>query len=603
MGWEAWATLVVMIGVLVSLLRGWAGPDVVLVGAVTLLMTLGLFTDHLPGPAALVAGFGNAGLITVAALFVVAAGLTQTGATQMLARPMLGQPTGVRRAQARLMLPVIGLSAFLNNTPIVAMLLPVVSEWARKIGVSPSKLFLPLSYAAILGGMCTLIGTSTNLLVYGLLLKDGLVGGDEPIVGLFTVGAIGLPVAVLAVGYALFASRWLLPDRAPALNVDDAELRRYTVAMVVESAGPLVGKSIEAAGLRRLPGLFLAEIERGRQIMPAVSPETVLEADDRLVFVGVVESVNDLRKVRGLSPATDQVFKLAGPHGSRRLIEAVVSAGSPVLHQSIRDARFRSRYNAAVIAVARDGQRVTGKIGDIVLRPADVLLLEAPANFVEAQRNRRDFYLVRTVNDSTPPRHDRAGWALAILAGFVLVVAMGWVQPLHAALLAVAGMGAAHCLGASAARQAIDGRVIIVIGAALGLGLCVQESGLARGIADGVVSLIGGHPWLALLAVYLLTNLFTEMITNNAAAVLIYPIAKTLADDLSLSFTPFVIVIMIAASASFATPIGYQTNLMVYGPGGYRFSDYLKFGGPLNVMVAVVTLALTPWFFPLELGG
>jgi di/tricarboxylate transporter len=599
MAWEAWFTLAVLGLVLVALVRHWAGPDVVLIGAVALVMTGGLFGDGLPGPAGLVAGFGNAGLITVAALFVVAAGLNQTGATQLLTRPLLGHPRTLRRAQARLMLPVVGLSALMNNTPVVAMLLPVVSDWSRKIGLSPSKLFLPLSYAAIVGGMCTLIGTSTNLLVYGLLLRDGLMGGADPMLGLFTIGLVGLPVAVLVVVYCLVFGGRLLPDRKPVLAVDEANLRQYTVEMMVDPAGPLGGTTIEAAGLRQLPGLFLAEIERGRQVMPAVGPETVLEPGDRLVFVGVVESVNDLRKVRGLSPATDQVFKLDTPHGTRRLVEAVVSATCPLLGQSIREGRFRGRYHAAVIAVARDGQRLSGKIGDIVLRPADVLLLEAPAHFVEAQRNRRDFYLVRAVNDSTPPRHDRAGWAIGILAAFVALVGLGWLEPLHGALLAVVGLGATRCLTGSAARQALDGRVLLVIGAALGLGLAVQQSGLAAGIAVAVTSLVGDHPWLALVAVYLLTNLFTELITNNAAAVLVYPIAQTLAGDLGASFTPFVIVIMIAASASFATPIGYQTNLMVYGPGGYRFTDYLRFGAPLNLLVAAATLLLTPMVFPL----
>lgn len=600
MGWEAWLVLGVMGLVLLSLVRSWAAPDVVLMGAVTLLMSIGLFTDRLPSPSQMVAGFGNAGLITVAALFVVAAGLTQTGAMQMLTRPMLGRPKSEARAQARLMFPVLFLSAFLNNTPIVAMLLPVVSDWARKIGVSPSKLFIPLSYAAIVGGMCTLIGTSTNLLVYGLLLRDGLATGSDALLGMFTVGFVGFPVALIAVGYCLIAGRWLLPDRKPVLDVDDADLRQYTVEMIVDQVGPLAGQTIEAAGLRHLPGLFLTSIERGRQMIVAVEPQTVLEAGDRLVFVGVVESVVDLRKIRGLIPATDQVSKINTPHSNRRLVEAVVSNGYPYLNQTIRDARFRSVYNAAVIAVARDGQRLSGKIGDIVLRPADTLLLEAPLNFVAEHRNRRDFYLVSAVHNSTPPRHDRAWWAVGILVAFVAAVAFRWISPLHGGLLAVAALGATRCLSAAMARQAIDGTVLMVIGAALGLGLAVQESGLARGIADGLIAMVGDQPLLALVAVYLMTNLFTEMITNNAAAVLVYPIAKAMADDFSVSFTPFVVVIMIAASASFATPIGYQTNLMVYGPGGYRFTDYLRFGGPLNLLVAVTALTLTPVIFPLR---
>ncbi len=591
MGWEAWLTLGVIVSVLTALVRGWAGADAVLLGAVTLLMTVGVFTDRLPTPGELVAGFGNPGAVTVGVLFVVAAGLTQTGAMQMLTQPLLGRPRTVVRAQARLMLPVVLLSAFLNNTPIVAMLVPVVADWSRKIGVAPSKLLIPLSYAAIAGGMCTLIGTSTNLLVYGLLLGDGLT------IGLFTVGAVGLPVAVVVLAYNLTIGRHLLPNRQPALSLAD-DPRRYTVEMIVEPHSGLVGQSIEQAGLRALPGLFLAEIARGPDVLPAVGPETVLRGDDRLVFVGVVDSVVDLRKIRGLVPATDQVFKLDTPHAGRRLIEAVVSASCPLVGKTIRAGRFRSVYDAAVIAVARDGERLTGKVGDVELAAGDVLLLEGDEAFARRQRLSRDFYLVSTVRGSTPPRHDRAWVAVGILLLFVVAIAFRWLGPLNAALLAAAAMGATRCLTATMAKASIDWSVLLVIGAALGLGTAVQRSGLAHGIATTLLSAVGDNPWLALLAVYLLTNVFTEMITNNAAAVLVYPIAKALADDFAVSFTPFVVIIMIAASASFATPIGYQTNLMVYGPGGYRFTDYVKVGLPLNVLVMLVAVTLAPLVFP-----
>ena len=463
MGWEAWVTLGVVIAVLTALVRGWAGPDVVLLGAVTLLMSLGVVTDRLPTPGEMVAGFGNPGAVTVGVLFVVAAGLTQTGAMQMLTQPMLGRPRSVVQAQARLMVPVVLLSAFLNNTPIVAMLVPVVSDWSRKIGVSPSKLLIPLSYAAIAGGMCTLIGTSTNLLVYGLLLEDELT------IGLFTVGWIGAPVAVVVLAYNLTVGRRLLPDRKPAISLAD-DPRRYTVEMTVDAAGPLVGQSIEQAGLRALPGLYLLEIGRGADVLPAVGPETILRGGDRLVFVGVVESVVDLRKVRGLSPATDQVFKLDVTHAGRRLIEAVVSASCPLVGKTIRAGRFRSVYDAAVIAVARDGERLTGKLGDVELHAGDVLLLEGDEAFARRQRQGRDFYLVSTVRDSNPPRHDRAWVAVGVLLLFVVAIAFRWLSPLNAALLAAAAMGLTRCLTATVAKASIDWSVLLVIGSALGLG-------------------------------------------------------------------------------------------------------------------------------------
>lgn len=593
MGWEAWITLVTVVLMVAVLARNIVGPEVVLLGAMTLLMTLGVFSEKFPEPRTLVAGFGNAGLVTVGVLYVVAAGLTQTGAMQLITAPLLGRPRNAASAQSRIIFPVAALSAFLNNTPIVAMLVPVINDWSKKIGVSPSKLLMPLSFAAILGGVCTLVGTSTNLVVNGLLLE----GADTTGMGMFEIGMVGLPCAIAGTAYIVIAGRWLLPERKPAFSSAD-DPREYTVEVIVDPAGNMVGQTIEQAGLRHLPGLYLVEIERDGELRTAVGPEERLHAGDRLVFVGVIESVVDLRRMRGLTPAADQISKIGGAHGQRLLIEAVVSNSCPLIGKSIREGRFRTTYNAAVIAVARNGERIRKKIGDIVLQPGDTLLLEAHKSFAEQRRNSRDFFLVSTVEGSTPPRHDRAWIALAILALMVVAVTVGLLTMLNAALLAAGFMWLSRCTTASAAKQSIDWQVLLVIGAALGLGLAVESSGLAHATADGLLSIVGDHPVFALLAIYLLTNLFTEMITNNAAAVLIFPIAKATAASMGVDFMPFVAIIMIAASASFATPIGYQTNLMVFGPGGYRYSDYLRFGLPLNIIVMIVAVGFAPWVWP-----
>jgi di/tricarboxylate transporter len=306
--------------------------------------------------------------------------------------------------------------------------------------------------------------------------------------------------------------------------------------------------------------------------------------------------------MRGLSPATDQVFKLNAPAPQRTLIEAVVSNSCPLVGQTIREGRFRSRYNAAVLAVARNGERVEGKIGDITLQPGDTLLLEAHPNFVNQKRNSRDFFLVSRIPGSAPPRHEKAPIALAILAAMVLAVTLSPISMLNAALLAAGLMWLTRCCTGTTARESVDYQVLVVIGAALGLGEAVEQSGVASTVAGGMLAVIGDHPaiapMLALLGIYLMTNLFTELITNNAAAVLIYPIAKATALELDVNLVPYVIAIMIAASASFSTPIGYQTNLMVYGPGGYRYSDYLRIGLPLNLLIMAVTVILTPQVWP-----
>ena len=594
MGWEAWLTLVIIAGMVVAMARNLAGPDMIMLGGLTVLMTVGVFTSDLPTPAAAVAGFGNTGLITVAVLFVVTAGVTNTGAMQLIAAPLLGRPRSTLGAQLRLMPPITAMSGFVNNTPIVAMFMPVVSDWAKKSGLASSKLLIPLSYAAIFGGVCTLIGTSTNLIVSSLIASDAEFHYE---LGFFEIGAVGLPCALVGIGYMLLVGRKLLPDRRPVFS-EGADPRRYTVEMVVEPDGGLVGQTIEQAALRSLPGLYLVEIDRNGDVIPAPGPDHRLKANDRLVFAGVVESVVDLRKMRGLSPATDQVFKLNAPAAQRTLIEAVVSNSCPLLGQTIREGRFRSRYNAAVIAVARNGERVNKKIGDITLQLGDTLLLEAHPNFVNQQRNSRDFFLVSRIPESAPPRHEKAPMALGILGLMVLAVTLTPLSMLNSALLAGGLMWLTRCCTGSAARDSVDLQVLLVIGAALGLKPAVAQSGLAQGVSDGVLGLIGHHPLLALLGIYLMTNLFTELITNNAAAVLIYPIAKSTAEGLDVSLIPFVIAIMVAASASFSTPIGYQTNLMVYGPGGYRYSDYLRIGLPLNLLLMGVTIGLTPLIWP-----
>ena len=586
---NAWITLATIVLIVVALIRRVAGPDLILLGALALLTVLGVVA-----PADAVAGFGNEGLVTVAALFIVVAGLTQTGAMTMIVQPMLGLPRSVASAQARLMIPAAGLSAFLNNTPVVAMLMPVVSDWCKKTGINPSKLFIPLSYAAILGGTCTLIGTSTNLVVNGLLLAEPETRG----ITMFEIAWVGVPLAVLGIAYVVLVGRRLLPERAGVFGLD-ADPRQYTVEMMVPPGSALAGQSVEAAGLRHLPGLYLVEIERDGEILPAVGPEAILHEGDRLVFAGIVESVVDLRKMRGLEPATNQVFKLDAPATQRCLIEAVVSPSCPIVGKSIREGRFRSNYNAAVIAVARHGERLKQKVGDIVLQAGDTLLLETYRSFADQQRNSRDFYLVSRLENSAPPRFERAWLAIGILATMVALVTIGVLTMLQAALAAAVLMIVTRCCTGAEARRAIDWPVLLVIGSALGIAEALRASGAATGTAATFINFVGDHPLLVLIAVYVMTSIFTELITNNAAAVLVFPIAYAAAGAIEANFMPFAIAIMIAASAAFSTPIGYQTNLMVYGPGGYRYTDYVRVGVPLNVAGLVVTVAIAPlvWGF------
>jgi len=584
LGWEAWFSVAVVLGVLALLIATRIAPDLLLLAALGLLMATGILR-----PADALSGFSNEGVMTVAVLFIVAAALRETGGMALVVNRLLGLPKTVLAAQVRMMLPIATMSAFMNNTPLVAMMLPVIDDWTKKGRLAASKLMIPLSYAAVLGGTCSLIGTSTNLVVDGLLRSSG-----RPGMGMFEVAWVGLPSAAIGLVYILVFGRWLLPDRKPAISTLD-DPREYTVEMMVPEGSALVGKSIEEAGLRNLPHTFLIEIERDGRIFPAVAPHERLLADDRLVFAGVVEAVVDLQKIRGLAPATNQVFKLDAPRARRTLIEAVVSPSCPMIGKTIRDGQFRSVYDAVVIAVARHGERLRKKIGDIVLQSGDTLLLEALPAFVKHQRNSRDFFLVSRVEGSTPPRHEKAWLAITLLVGMVVLNTLEVLPILVAASIAAGLMVASRCISWTSARRAVDIPVVLVIAAAFGVGKSLEVTGAAEVIAKSLIALGGSDPWVVLFVVYGVTMLFTEMITNNAAAALVFPIALEAAEQLGVDFRPFALAITMAASASFSTPIGYQTNLMVMGPGGYRFTDYIRIGLPLNLLMWLVASSIIPW--------
>lgn len=587
MGWEAWFTLSLIALMLGLLAFTRLSADLVMLGILVVLLMTRILT-----PEQALAGLANEGMVTVGVLFVVVAGLKETGGIALLAQRVLGRPRSILQAQIRLMFPVATLSAFVNNTPIVAMLMPVVIEWAKKHQLSVSRLLIPLSYATVLGGLCTIVGTSTNVVVSGLLAKTT----GKPL-GFFDPAWVGLPTAVAGLLYLVAVGRWLLPERQPPLKqLEDP--RQYTVEMLVAGDSPLIGRTIEEAGLRHLQGMYLMEIGRGEEVLVAVSSQERLKAADRLVFVGIVESVVELHKIRGLVPATEQVFKLDAPRATRSLIEAVVSDTCPLVGMSIREGRFRAVYNAAVVAVARNGQRVCQKIGDIVLRTGDTLLLEAHPSFVEQQRNSRDFFLVSRLEDSTPPRHERAWISLAILIAMIGAASLEVLSMLSAAILAAGLMILVRCCSRLQAYRAIDWEVLVVIAASFGLGKALEVSGAAAHIAGTLAGLSGGNPWTSLALVYAMTVVFTEVLSNNAAAVLIFPIAMATATQLHVNYMPFIMALMMAASAAFATPIGYQTNMMIYGPGGYRFTDFTRIGLPLNLVAGTVTVLLAPLVWP-----
>lgn len=589
MTWDAWFVLAVISLCFGLLATNRFSPDLILMGGVTLFLISGIIS-----PSQALAGFSNEGMVTVAVLYIVVTGIRETGGINWIVQSVLGVPKSLANAQIKVMAPVAALSAFLNNTPVVAVFIPAIEDWAKRHRISVSKLMMPLSYAAIAGGTCTLIGTSTNLVINGMVITET----THSQFGIFDLAWVGIPITIVVFAYVLFTQSWLLPERRPAVG-KYSDVREYTVEMLVEAGSPLVGKSIEQAGLRQLPGLYLIEIERNGKILTAVPPNEILLGDDQLVFVGVVDSVIDLQRIAGLKPATNQVFKLDSHIDKRCLTEAVISNTSPLVGKTVREGHFRSIYNAAIIAVARNGEKISQKIGNIKLRAGDTLLMVSNPAFVEQQHNSRDFYLVSGLPDSQPIRHKLAPLALMILFVMVITVAFGLLSMLKAAMLAAGLMIITRCTTGRIARRAVDWQVLIVIAASFGIASALQNSGAASAIAQWGISLSQGNPLLALAFVFVLTSLFSSIATNNAAAVIMFPIALSTSESLGISLIPFAVVIMVAASASFATPIGYQTNLMVFGAGGYHFKDYFYFGAPLTLIVGIVTITIVPWVWHL----
>ncbi len=586
---SAWITLGVLALSLGLLITEKLSAELVMLLALLVLLITGVLE---PGQA--LAGFANPGMITVAAMYVVAAGLRETGAIDLAVHSLLGRPRSLARAQLKIMAPTIGLSAFVNNTPVVATFLPAILSWSKRNQLPVSKLLIPLSYAAILGGTCTLIGTSTNLVVNGLWAADG-----HPGLGMFDIAAIGLPCAVAGMIYLMTLGRRLLPERQTSTSAFDNP-REYTVEMTVDPSGPLVGCTIVEAGLRHLGTLFLIEIQRDGRVIPAVNSSERLVADDHLVFAGDVSAIVELQRIRGLVAGYSDTAAISRQSPERRLVEVVISPRCPLINQTLRESRFHTHYGASVVAVARDGKRVRGGLGDVELRPADTVLLETGPAWIERHRYSPDFLLVSDVVDSELPRFNRALRAWAVLAGVVTSATFGWLDMLTAALLGAGAMLALDCVSLATARKSIDTQVLLVIASSFAVGKAMEVTGAAGHIAGALLTLPTESPWLILALAYIMTMLLTEMITNNAAAVLMYPICLAAARTLGVDPMPFVIAVMMAASASFSTPLGYQTNLMVAGPGGYRFSDFIKVGLPLNLIVAAVSISLIPLIWPFQ---
>ncbi len=574
-------TLGVLALVVVGLVTNRVSPASAILGASAILFVLGVISsDQAFG------GFANSAPLTVACLYVVAGGVARTGAITPLLDRVLSDRGSPRAAMARLLVPAGFGSAFLANTPIVATLVTPVVSWAEARGRAPSKLLIPLSYATILGGTVTAIGTSTNLVMSGQLEAIG----EEPL-GMFELAKLGLPAALIGVVLIIALGPTLLPDRSsPGEDIG----RSYVVSMTVEPDGPLDRTSVADAGLRHLQGVFLVEVERDGIITAPVAPNFELRSGDRLTFAGRVDLVVDLQAMRGLQ-STEIGHLKAVDHGNHTFFEAVVGGGSPLSGRTLKQSDFRSRYQAAVVAIHRSGQPLEAKLGQVRIRPGDTLLVLAGPEFRLQWRHQGDFLLISRLGGAPPSATKRAPLALAVLVLLVGLPLFGLLGVFKTALVAAGAMVATGILSPREARDSIDINVVLTIAAAFGLGQALSEVGIADSIADGLVDGLGGLGTAGLVAGLLIAAVaLTELVTNAAAVVLVFPIANRIAAQSDLDPRLLAIAVAVAASASFLTPIGYQTNTMVYGPGGYRFTDYLRLGLPLSAAtLAILTTLVT----------
>jgi di/tricarboxylate transporter len=585
MPFDAWFTLFVVLAMLFVLTREVMPPAAVVLGATVTLLVTGVIDE-----AQAFSGFSNSAPLTVAALYVLARAVEKTGVLGPLVSRLLGETRQVGRvALARLVVPAGTSSAFLNNTPLVQMLIPEVTRWSAQHKVSPSRLLMPLSFAAILGGTLTVIGTSTNLVVSGLLEQSG-----EDALGIFEITPLGAVVCAVGMTMIILLAGWLVPDRSSPDETLSEEMREFSVQMRVDEGGKLDGQTVGDAGLRHLEGVYLAEIQRpSGQIITPVDPTRTLRGGDRLVFVGRADLVIDLQRRPGLSSVeAEHMVEIDSPQHT--FYETVVSPTGPLAGQTLEEADFRRRFSAVVVAIHRAGSRVRAKLGQERLEGGDTLIVLADRDFRTRWRESRDFLLVSRLGGPSPSASSKAPLVGVIAFTIIALAAFNILPILQGAILAAAALVGFRVLSFGEARNAIDLDVVLLIAAAFGVGAAIETTGLAQEIADLLVNGLGGLGDVGVIfGLVLSTMLLTELITNNAAAVVIFPIAISVAAAAGLDPRTIAIAVAVTASCSFVTPMGYQTNTMVWGPGGYKFSDYVRLGLPLSVAVLATITGMT----------
>lgn len=558
------------------------------ISAIVLLLTGIIDTNEF------MSGFANEQIAVVILLLVLSDVIQKTSALDVLFRSVFNLRLSYRAFIAKMGFLVGGASGFVNNTPLVAIMLPYVYNWAKRKNISPSKVLIPLSYATILGGTITLVGTSTNLVVNSFVVESGHESLD-----MFDFSMIGIPVTIIGILFLVLFAWRILPDRKDAISSFQEKTREYVTETTLSNDSILIGKTVEDAGLRKLQGLFLVEILRGEERIAPVSPKQTLLEGDILMFAGATNTILELlNNNNGLS--LPKYSNLPGQEVST-IVESVISTNSDLIGKKVKDTNFRGKYDAAIIAVNRNGERISGKIGDVEIAAGDLLLLLTGKEFQNRSHDEQDFYVVSQIKQI----HSINTWKVALLILGVISIftlaAFSILSLFKGLLLLFFLIGSVQMVRFSEIKKIFDADLYLILVLALSLGKAVHKSGLDLRISNEIIQATDqlGGAFGTLVVIYIITNILAMLVTNKAAVAIMFPVALTAANTLHTDPTPFFLAIAFAGCAEFMTPYGYQTNLMVYGPGGYKFKDYFRAGWMLSLLVMLTATIILGWTYHL----
>ena len=583
---DAWITIITVLSMFTVLLVTKLRSDLVFLGAIAILFVTGVLNAK-----EAFSGFSSTSVVVIGVLFVVVSGLTHTGVLQWIVKNLLGQPNSYSKAVVRLMLPVAALSSFLSNTTVVALFVGIVKMWSKKLGISPSKLLIPLSYASGMGGVCTLIGTPPNLIISGLYADH--TGQVMNVLATTIPGLFCLFVGILSI----IAMRKLLPDRkAPESAFESTS--DYTVEMLVPSNSPYIGKSVSAAGLCDVNGGRLIEIIHYDDVISPVPDNEIIMGADRLIFAGQVDEILDLRKSHGLVNADHVVFEMDELDPNRQLRTAYVTFGSSLINKTIGESTLEKDNNMILVAVSRRGQRIEQAPRDVVFQAGDTLLLECPpANDIQTDK------LASTLqffdSSQVPNIGKKTLISTTIMMAMVVLSALNVLPLLQSAFLAAMAMLIFRCCNPDQAMKAINWDILMVFAGSVVLGIAIQKTGIAERLAFGILDVCGSNPIVVMAAICFVGTFITEFISNTAAGAMFFPIMYQSAEQLGYEPYPFLIALMVSVSSSFATPIGSPTHMLVYGPGGYRFSDFMRIGLLMNIIILAANILIVNIIYPL----